>query len=97
VGVPSPADDADRVLSVRYPDLTTLRYTEYDTAFNPTRVIDPRGNQIEQVFDQANRLRSRQIAPATGVEGVTSESFSYDGLGRLTALRVRWGPYRAQL
>ena len=72
-------DNADRPLTVTYPDQTVLRYAEYDEASNPTGIVEPRGSQIAQQFDHGNRLLARQITRGTGVEGVTSEAYVHDG------------------
>ena len=42
---------------------------------------------INQAFDSAGRLRVRGIELGAEVEGVVSETFTYDGLGRLTEAR----------
>ncbi len=45
----------------------------------------PTATSRRSCFDDANRLQSRSIALGAGVEGPTSESFTYDGLSRLIA------------
>ena len=42
------------------------------------------GNSVEFAYDNGNRLISRTITKAPGVEGTSTESYLYDGLSRLT-------------
>jgi RHS repeat-associated protein len=76
-------DNLDRVISTTYPDTFKHQYT-YDKADNPIAVVDPNGSTIASTFDASNRRTQVDITRATGVEGVTKETFAYDGLNRLT-------------
>ena len=59
---------------------------EYDKAHNLEMITDPNGTVVDQEFDGANRLIARTVTPGPNVEGVTAESFGYDGMNRLTSL-----------
>jgi RHS repeat-associated protein len=76
-------DNLDRVITTTYPDTFAHIYT-YDKADNPITVVDPNGSTIVSTFDASNRRTQVDITRATGVEGVTKETFGYDGLNRLT-------------
>jgi RHS repeat-associated protein len=78
-------DPLHRVQLVTYPDQRTKQY-DYDGAGNVVTMIDQRGTTVSQVFDEENRLTSRTVAPATGqtLAGPLTETYAYDGLGRLT-------------
>ncbi len=76
-------DALDRVTAVHYPDATT-EATVYDAAGNATQVTQPSGTRVSQAYDAAHRMTGRTIALAGGLEGPTTESYAYDGLGRLT-------------
>ena len=80
-------DALGRPTVVSYQDGTSITYGEYDGTGNATRIVEPRGSVVTQSFDSVGRLRERGIQPGAGVEGVTSESFAYDGLGRITEAR----------
>ena len=43
-----------------------------------------KGTEVSNAYDDYGRLTSRSITRASGVLGPTSESYSYDGLGRMT-------------
>ncbi|MDQ1347353.1 MAG: hypothetical protein QG573_723, partial [Acidobacteriota bacterium] len=75
-------DPLNRLKATIYPDLTQ-QTIGYDGSGNPNRIADANGNVSTQLFDDANRLQGRSIALGAGVEGPTSESFTYDGLSRL--------------
>ncbi len=77
-------DNLDRVISSTYPDTFKHQYTSYDKADNRITVVDPNGSTIVSTFDASNRRTQVDITRATGVEGVTKETFAYDGLNRLT-------------
>ena len=51
---------------------------------NVTQITDPNGSVIADTFDDNNWRTARSVTRGTGVLGTTSETFSYDGLGRLT-------------
>jgi RHS repeat-associated protein len=76
-------DNLDRVLTTTYPDTFKHLFT-YDKADNAITVVDPNGSTIVSTFDASNRRTQVDITRATGVEGVTKETFAYDGLNRLT-------------
>ncbi|MCC7170200.1 MAG: RHS repeat protein [Planctomycetes bacterium] len=44
---------------------------------------DANGSVVTNVYDDAHRLTSRSIVRGTGVLGTTTETFTYDGLGRI--------------
>ncbi len=82
-------DDQKRVTKVIYPDLSTLEYTytekiEADKKYNMVIEKQRNGTLVTTIYDEMNRVKIRSIVPGTGVEGVTAESFGYDGLSRLT-------------
>ena len=76
-------DAKDRVTELEYPDTETVTYV-YDDNDNVTQVTDPNGSVIADTFDDNNRRTARSITRGTGVLGTTSETFTYDGLGRMT-------------
>ena len=76
-------DALNRRTGVEYPDHTTEAY-EYDANSNPKQITDANGNLILQTFDAGNRLTGRSITRGSGVVGPTSETYAYDGLGRMT-------------
>jgi YD repeat-containing protein len=47
-------------------------------------LTDQNGTEIDQGFDDLDRLTARELTLATGVGGDTNESFEYDALNRLT-------------
>ncbi len=77
-------DPLDRQTEIQWPDQTKKTLT-YDAAHNVRETKDANGNVIVQEHDAANRLRARTIAPAPGVVGPMSETYSWDGLRRLTS------------
>jgi RHS repeat-associated protein len=74
-------DVLDRATRVDYPDATS-ELLSYDPNGNLTERIDARSVVIDQQYDAADRLVARSILLLPGVEGVTSETFTLDGLGR---------------
>ena len=76
-------DPLNRLSKVTYPDGSTLEYS-YDSAGNLLREKQRSGTLITNTYDNGNRLISRTITKAAGVEGTASESYLYDGLSRLT-------------
>ena len=58
-----------------------------DLAHNTTKLTDPAGNVIDDVFDVLNRNTSRTVTRATGFLGTTSETRSFDPLTRLREIR----------
>ncbi len=77
-------DPLNRQTEVLWPDQTKKTFA-YDAAHNVRETHDANGNIIVQEHDAANRLMVRTITPAPGVVGPTSETYSYDGLHRLTS------------
>ena len=82
-------DGLDRLLTVTMPDTSQVYTYTYDAAGNLDSYTDPRGVVVDQDFDYAGRLIGRTITN-TGLDTdggtltyVTSESFEYDGIGRL--------------
>jgi RHS repeat-associated protein len=75
-------DATGRRTGVRYADGRIESYV-YDGANNLQQVTDSNGSLIAQTFDASNRLTGRSVARGNGVIGPTSESYAYDGLGRL--------------
>ncbi len=76
-------DDLDRPTELKYPDLEKITY-EYDDNGNVTKTTDAAGNVIDDTYDDNSRRTSRSVTRATGFLGTTSETFTYDGLGRMT-------------
>jgi len=75
-------DALDRATQMTFPDFKLVSY-EYDLASNRTKVTDPAGNVIVDVFDALNRNTSRTITRASGFLGTTGETRTYDALNRL--------------
>ncbi|MBZ0101132.1 MAG: DUF6531 domain-containing protein [Thermoanaerobaculia bacterium] len=75
-------DALNRKRTTTYPD-GTAESISYDAATNPILITDAAGNTVVQGFDDGNRITSRAVSLADGFEGPTTESFEYDGLGRL--------------
>ena len=51
---------------------------------DPVEIIDDNGNQSTTTRDRRGRVRGRSITPGPSVAGTTFESYSYDGVGRMT-------------
>jgi YD repeat-containing protein len=68
---------------MQYPDTETVAY-EFDASGNVTEITDPNGSVIEDTYDDDGRRTARGVTRGTGVLGTTSETFTYDGLGRMT-------------
>ena len=77
-------DGLGRLSSVTYADGRTESFV-YDATGNATQVTQPDGTVLTQVFDDLGRLASRTVNLAPGLGGHTTESFGYDGLGRMTS------------
>ena len=75
-------DPLDRPTTMTYPDSTTVGY-QYDLNGNVTQMTDPSGNAVADTFDAANRNTSRSVTLATGFLGTTSETRTFDGVGRM--------------
>ena len=76
-------DPLGRLSKVTYPDGSTQEYS-YDSAGNLLQEKKRSGTLIANNYDNGNRLISRTITKAQGVEGTSTESYIYDGLNRLT-------------
>jgi RHS repeat-associated protein len=76
-------DALDRRTSTTYPDNKTEVVT-YDQSGNVVGFTDPLQTQVAQTFDLAGRLTARTVTPGANVVGPLSETYAYDGLGRLT-------------
>jgi YD repeat-containing protein len=77
-------DAANRNTDVTYEDATSITMT-YDKNSNLATRTDAMGTLITNTYDDMNRLTARSIGTGTWVSGVTSESYTYDPLGRLIA------------
>ena len=75
-------DALDRKATTTYPDQTSESYA-YDGAGNVTQVADANGSTVTQTYDAANRLTARSVAAGPGIEGITTETYGYDGLSRV--------------
>ncbi len=77
-------DSKGQVTMVQHPDGTLHQWT-YDSAGNPVTVSDPNGTVVTSSYDALHRLTNRTIARGPGVLGTTTETYSYDDLGNLSA------------
>jgi RHS repeat-associated protein len=75
-------DDLDRPVTMTYPDTSDVTY-EYDDADNVLEVVDAMATTVENTYDDNNRLTARAVTRGSDVEGTTSETYTYDGLGRM--------------
>lgn len=82
-------DNQKRLTKIIYPDNSSSQYT-YTTASVDNKVYrsvvekQRNGTVVTSLFDELNRLKSRNISPSQGVDGVTNETYEYDALSRLT-------------
>jgi|GEM_PF-1746331 len=76
-------DALNRITRIVMPDCEDYT-TTYDQNGNVDTYTDARGVAITHLYDLNNRLDTRTISGAS-VAGTTSESFLYDGLGRMIA------------
>ena len=76
-------DPLGRLSKITYPDGSTQEYG-YDSAGNLLQEKQRSGTLVTNTYDNGNRLISRTITKAPGVEGTSTESYLYDGLNRLT-------------
>lgn len=74
-------DGINRNTGVVYADGKVLSYV-YDKSSNIISQTDPNGTTTTNSYDTTNLLSGRSIATGTGVIGITSESYTYDALGR---------------
>lgn len=77
-------DSLNRLVKQTYPDNNYTTY-EYDISWNLYKRTDPNGTIVINTYDSLNRLTHREIQTWTDVEWVTSESYTYDALGRLVS------------
>ena len=73
---------AGKPKKVIYADGTYKEFT-YNQGAQVTSIRDRNGSVITNTFDARERLIARSIARGTGVLGSTSETYTYDGVGRL--------------
>ena len=55
----------------------------YDKNSNLIQLTQPSGTVVQDVFDALDRNTSRAVAFGTGVGGTTTETRTYDALGRV--------------
>ncbi len=84
-------DTLNRRTSMTYPDSVSASYG-YDDNDNLISTTDPNGTVVANTYDPANRLTARAVTPATGVVGPMAETYSWDGLNRLTQGQSGTGP-----
>ena len=75
-------DALDRKKVMTYPDASTVTWV-CDKEDNVTSTTDAAGNVIVDTYDNLNRNSARTITLATGFAGTTSETRSFDALGRI--------------
>ncbi len=76
-------NNLNQLTKTKYSDNKEIIYS-YDKNGNLTSQTDPNGSVITNTYDVLNRLTSRSITLGSGVWGITTETYSYDALGRLT-------------
>lgn len=76
-------DDLNRRRLETFADGTTNTY-EFDGDDNLITFTDENGSVHTNVFDGINRMVSKDVVRAPGVEGTTEWRFEYDGLSRRT-------------
>jgi YD repeat-containing protein len=77
-------DERDRVVSRQAEDGDIWTF-QYDVNSNLVERVDPLGTRVTNTYDSRNLLSFRNIERGTNIVGATSESFHYDGLGRVTS------------
>ncbi len=77
-------DGINRNTKITYPDASYTTLT-YDKSSNLTIKADANGTTTTNSYDTRYRLTSRTLSTGSGVTGVTSESYTYDQLNRLTS------------
>ncbi len=75
-------DALDRATTMTYPDTKTVAYL-YDKNDNVTQTTDPAGNVAADTFDVLNRNTSRSVTLVSTFLGTTSETRTFDGVGRM--------------
>ncbi len=76
-------DPLDRLVQKLYADASFESYV-YDRDGNLVQFTDANGTVVNTVFDVLDRAKTRSVIAASGVVGVSSESYEYDGMSRLT-------------
>ena len=76
-------DALDRKISHAFADGEFYSY-QYDKDSNLRQMTDPNGSIITRRYDALNRPVETLVTRGTGVLGTTRETYSYDGLSRLT-------------
>ena len=76
-------DLLDRVTGVSFTD-SSVSYT-WDPAGNLETATYDNGTVVSYGYDDAGRMTTQGALAGAGVGGVTVETFSYDGLGRITS------------
>jgi RHS repeat-associated protein len=76
-------DAMNRLQKTIFADNTSVAVTEYDNLGRVRSSRDALGTTIANEYDVLGRLTTRQISKAKGVQGGTSESYAYDGMGRM--------------
>jgi YD repeat-containing protein len=77
-------DSLNDCVAVTNADATVSVFT-YNGFGNLITSVDPNGTAVSNIFDLDNRLVHRDIAARNVLPTTSFESFSYDGLSRLTA------------
>jgi RHS repeat-associated protein len=75
-------DALDRATTMTYPDAKTVAY-QFDKNDNVTQTTDPAGNVVADTFDVLDRDTSRAVTLVSSFLGTTSETRTFDGLGRM--------------
>ncbi len=75
-------DALNRKTTMTYPNLKTVSWV-YDKEDNVTQITDAAGNVIADTFDALGRNTARTVTRATGFVGTTSETRTFDALGRM--------------
>ncbi|MCG3134770.1 MAG: hypothetical protein HMLKMBBP_02132 [Planctomycetes bacterium] len=73
-----------RLVEKTYEDSNTVALA-WDANGNLTLLTDQNGTEIDLVYDDNDRLVSRDYTLASGVGGITEETYQWDGLGRMTS------------
>lgn len=82
-------DSLGRVTKITYPDLATIEYA-YTPAGKVSKRTDQRGWETDYTYDNVYNMTQKQVT----VDSVTTtETFIYDGLGRLLSAQKQEGSY----
>ncbi|HRK34272.1 MAG TPA: hypothetical protein PLJ47_06725, partial [Candidatus Hydrogenedentes bacterium] len=76
-------DALDRRNQVTYADGSSITVLQFDAMRRPLQIRNQDGTLVTNTFDDEGRVKTRTTTAPTGVLS-TSESFDYDGLGRVT-------------